>query len=279
MKLMTHMLIGAIVLFSFVPVKAESSNDPCELTISIPERVIDAQTVIFGEIHGTKEAPFAFLSAVCSALQIFPDKPLVIGLEYPSEQSNELQRFLSSDGSESAKAQLLASEFWQRSPQGGHASAAILDLIESLRDLIEQTSRISVVPFVGELGSDQFTRVANMANILNRSVEANEGASHLVLVGNLHARTKGEDPIYGDRNMAKQLKGTVISVNLASRYGNYWVCTQEGCGRRESKQQTGTDFGKLPSAQPIFVESEFYDLAILFDQFTASPPAASELVQ
>lgn len=255
----------------------ENDSDPCELTLRIPNHLLNDRIIVFGELHGTKEAPFAFLSAICSILEDNPDENMVVGLEYPSVYAEHLHTYLNSDGNTDAREHFLATPFWTRDRQDGRTSLAMLDLIEAIRRLKKSTERISVVAFVPVVRSGQFEQQQyeqNMAEILNRSMEEHSDRRHVILVGNLHARrTKGWQDNPEFEFMFALLNGQKSAIDIESRYGTYWACTRDGCGRQALQAKSNADFGELPSNKPKVVERERYHWAIRFEQFSASPPA------
>src|SRR5699024_11903892 len=69
---------------------AIESDWPCDLTLTMPAELVDNNVLVFGELHGTKEAPFAFLSAVCERLSLSGDEAVSVGLEYPIAEAESL---------------------------------------------------------------------------------------------------------------------------------------------------------------------------------------------
>lgn len=263
----------ACVLWGYFSSAASAGADPCDFTLSIPISLIDADVAVFGELHGTKEAPFLFLSAVCEGLRRSVEKTVYVGLEYPQVESDHLLRYINSAGSVQEQEQFLETDFWRRKTQDGRTSVAMFELIDSLRQLREGTDRVEVFAIVPEAGSGRHEQF--MAAAIDKSVKQNRGSPHFVLVGNLHSRRKtwqsGETEI---RPMLLWLEAETIAVNIFSRHGDYWACTIEGCGLRSLAGEPG-EFGTLRTARPKIDSSSHHDHSVVFDRFTASPPAYS----
>jgi hypothetical protein len=103
----------------------------------------DKRAFIFGEIHGTAEAPALFADFVCAAAQ---QGPVLVGLELAEEEQPALDVFLASDGSPQARAALLARPHWQS--QDGRASRAKLALVERLHALRAAGLPVGALAFV-----------------------------------------------------------------------------------------------------------------------------------
>lgn len=155
-----------------------SSEDLCDFTLSIPISLVDAEVAVFGELHGTKEAPFLFLSAVCEGLRNSAEKTVYVGLEYPQVEADHLLRYINSAGSIQEKEQLLETDFWRRKTQDGRTSVAMFELIDSLRQLRKGTDRVEVFAIVPEAGSGRHEQL--MAAAIDKSVKENRGSPHLV---------------------------------------------------------------------------------------------------
>lgn len=266
------LLWGSCLVSGLQGAEAATPNEPCEWTMHLPERLVEPEVVVFGEMHGTKEAPYVFLSAVCAALAASPEGEVVAALEYPIVEAENLQTYLDSDGSDVAQRQLMASGFWQRETQDGRTSLAMFRLIDALRQLRAADDRITVVPFVPQAGSGEHEQ--RMAEILERSIRERESAQHFVLVGNLHARKtigRSSDPEF--RSMVRRMAKEPMSVVIAAARGDYWACTMKGCGRKSRGDKDQGQFGSLPMLQPVLRPHRHYDWTIIMDRYTASPPA------
>jgi hypothetical protein len=188
--------------------------------------------LIFGEVHGSREAPRAFAAIVCEAAR---RGPVVVGIERPPTLTAPIQSFIDSDGGAQAEASLLTAVF--DGSQYGLSSGAFLDLFRSLRDLRARGATLRVVAFQGgEFGpaDNQTPYELSLAQHIIRASEGLPGARVVVLVGNLHARKTPippNDNRPGFEPMAMHLpRGDVLSFDLAYGEGEVFNCTPSGCG-------------------------------------------------
>lgn len=251
---------------------SDAIADPCNFSLRIPSSLLDAEVVVFGELHGTKEAPLVFLSAICERLRNSSNETtIIVGLEYPQIESEHLLRYVNSSGSAEEKDQLLETFFWKREMQDGRTSVAMFELIDSLRRLRKITGRLDVFAIVPKAGSGRHEEL--MAAAIDQSVQHNLGSPHFILVGNLHSRrTVGRANDADFRPMLRWVEAESISVNIFSRHGDFWACTVDGCGLR-SLPGEDDEFGTLRTAMPKIDSSAHHDHSIVFDRFSASPPA------
>ena len=91
--------------------------------------VPDALLLLFGEMHGSKEAPALIHGLACSVSE---KQAVAVGLEMPSQDQARLDAFMASDGKADDVDTLLATDFWQQG-RDGRSSAAMFQLIEDLR--------------------------------------------------------------------------------------------------------------------------------------------------
>jgi hypothetical protein len=251
---------------------ANESDWPCDLTLNMPAELVDNDVLVFGELHGTKEAPFAFLSAICERLSLSGDEAVLVGLEYPIAEAESLLDYIRSSGSEADQERLLSTPFWSREMQDGRTSVAMLELIEALRYLKQETGRLDVFAIVPNSGSGRHDEL--MADAINESIKKRPSSPHFILVGNYHSRkTVGRRGDEGFRSMVHWIDSDPLTVAVASKYGDYWACTMDGCGRLLLGEPNEGEFGTLRSARPRVGENPHHDFALVFDSFSASPPA------
>jgi len=269
-KVLLFCLIANVV--ASITHASEIQADPCDFSLNVPSTIMESNVVVFGELHGTKEAPFVFLSAICERLNRFDEETITVALEYPQVESEHLLSYMNSSGSPEDRTQLLETFFWKRQAQDGRTSVAMLELIDSLRRISKETGRLEVIAIVPEAGSGKHEEL--MATAINHSVQQRPESPHFVRVGNLHSRRGVGRPGDSDfRPMLGWIEGDSVSVNIFSRHGDFWACTAEGCGRR-SLSGEDAEFGTLGTAMPRLDKSSHHDYAIIFDRFSASPPAA-----
>lgn len=141
--------------------------------------------VILGEAHGTKEPPALFADLVCAYAA---SGPVTAGVEFLPAEQPALDAYLASDGGVQARTRLLASEAW--ADTHGRASAAMLDLIDSLRRFKAAGADLSVVAFdhpsEGPAGTSD-ARETGMARLLMAAKAARPAAPVLALTGVGHA--------------------------------------------------------------------------------------------
>lgn len=232
-------------------------------------------SVLFGEMHGSVEAPAFFLGAVCSPLRDRSVPAVVVGLEFPLEQSEPIAAYLDSAGRPADGTALLSTAFWRRSEQDGRTSAAMFELVEGLRVLSHADSRLQVAVFDDRSGDARGERERMMARAWQKSRAAHPGAMSLALTGNLHARrTAGfaGDPAY--RPMAMHLDGPVATYAFRGNGGRIWACMADGCGIHD--QPGRDDAASTPDwRMERVVPSQNYDGLVDLGPYSPSPPAVA----
>lgn len=227
--------------------------------------------LIVGETHGTNEFP-AVIRRYASGDRV------LIGLEIPHSEQQSIDRYLQSDGTASDRMAILSGEFWQPTRlQDGRSSAAVLDLIEFVRQRRHAGLAVGIFAFdidqlQGSLelilpGKVNWTseRDAMMANQIEWNVRSYPGYQVVILVGSVHSiLTRGApwDPQY--ESMAYRL-GRMIPVEriaLVHEGGTAWTCNgpsadQLTCGEhpaqptKSSLRVSGAlSLGKLTAAKP-----------------------------
>lgn len=264
-------LLCCLLPFLLISV-AKASDCAGEVVLPPFER---GSALILGEVHGTVEAPAYFLRVVCAIARHDPGAELVVGLEYPSGEQSHLDTFLVSGEVGQARAELLATPFWQRRMQDGRSSAAMLQLVESLWSLRRDGFRVRVVAF-DDWQVD--ARDKAMAGILDAAVEARRDARLVVLTGNVHARKTpgfGANPEF--RSMAAYLKVPTRSLAFRARRGTYWACRPD-CGVVDATpNELASELPRfdLTAAEP----SAHYDGIIELGVVSASLPAVSAVAR
>jgi hypothetical protein len=223
--------------------------------------------VLLGEIHGTSEGPEAVADLACLALD--RGFRVAVGLEIPVAEQAAVDLFLESEGTAQDRSKLISSQFWQKDYQDGRSSAAMLELIETLRRYKAEGGQVRVVLF--DERTTHWSRDRSMANVLARAYQRDALSFFVALTGNLHSDLTGE----GDSGpMGYELRrllqyGEIVSLRLTHGGGTAWVCTPEECGvvklrGREATAGIELEPGPAPGSQ---VGS--YHLG----EITASPPA------
>jgi hypothetical protein len=222
-----------------------------QLTCSAPDGWLGveargARFVVFGEIHGTAQAPQLVSDVICGlALR---EKRVLLAIEFSSVNDPALQEAW--NATESGFRHALERGGWERRDDGV-GSVAMRSLVERAHVLKSRGAQIDIVAFNGARDDDQRERFADLSgqgpheaaqaeNIANAADAADYDAV-IVLVGNFHA--KKDTVAVGNatfETMASRLEqyGSVISLNYASAGGTSWNC------------QAREDFEFIPG-QPI----------------------------
>lgn len=234
--------------------------------------------VLLGEMHGTVEIP-AFVAALTCQLAR-GGLPVQVGLELPRQEQPLLDRFLKSSGGPAAQEALLEGEFWQREVQDGRSSQAQLALLDSLRQQRAAGLPVEVFAFDDREITGQEPRERAMADAILKAHQKAPKALTLVLVGNLHARTKpgahwDPDFLFTGAYLAREVP-EIISLDAAYEDGDAWVCIgaqASDCGvckvRGNAPEAGLTRKIHLSAAMDERGFSGFYAVGAL----TASPPA------
>lgn len=239
----------------------------------LPEIAAAGATTVFGEIHGTREAPEFFGDVVCNAA--LGSQHVLVGLELPSSETGAVQAFLAGND------QLAGREFWTQPFQSGRTSAAMLAMLSELRRIIQSNPRVELFLFDIPQGVDPQGRDARMADAILRTRASDREAVVLLLVGNLHARkTKGVPWDSDLEPMAYHLvtRGLrVISLNLRNPKGTAWICSSNDAASCGPAGMGGEEPSPGASPRGIRLDGatspEGYDGVYIVSSMTASPPA------
>ncbi len=221
---------------------------------------------IFGELHGTQEAPTLVGNLACRAAS--SGLPVRVGLEIPSNMQPNLGAFLSSDGNQHDVEQLTQGIFWTYGD--GRSSKAMLALIDRVRLLKQAGKNINV--FLFDIATmDIASRDKHMAKNILSAIERDPNAVFLILTGNLHARTK---PHRWMSWYIVQAHTHLVSLNMANARGSAWTCTRDGCG---PMRMGGRDRGQQPFIERFDQpDDNGYNGLFYVGAVTASPPAKPE---
>lgn len=216
-----------------IPTTAPSAQHVCELPggwNAVAQRNPDF--VVFGETHGTKEAP-AFIAALTCAVAKGGQRVLV-AIEHNASADASLQAAWSRPNEEFGEALL---ETGWSGREDGVASEAMFDLVTGLHRLKQEGFAISIVAFNGARDEDQRSRWAHIPgqgsheaaqaeNIANAAAQG-EYDIVVVLVGSLHAIRQSIE-LNGTTidPMARQLSqyGEVIALEMRHAGGTAWNC-------------------------------------------------------
>lgn len=226
--------------------------------------------VIVGEMHGTNETPDAFANLVCLAAKA--RGPVTVAIEYPADMQPVLDAWLASDGSDAARAALLAGPFWRKPMQDGRTSIAFLRMLDRLRLMHLAGTVLSVRGFDAPWdGSDKRDRNAAMADRLTKIADTVPGLT-LVLVGNYHAIIREIPSPRGAVHPAASLlpADKRVAVDVAGAGGSMWNCQMAGCHLY--------DYGPQPSGPAVIAPDTSpdrrYDVIYTLGRpFTGAEPA------
>lgn len=265
----------ALVLATAIPaitLAAEgSAQSACPSAFSTPPQVAAAYLVIFGELHGTNEAPALVAEFVCQALKT--GKRAGVGLEISSSEQPSIDSYLASSGTPADRAALLRGPFWHRSFQDGRSSVAMANLIESLRRLKAETPAVQVVAMSSNLSG--MRPDASMAQTLKEAMDTSASDKWVVLVGNVHAAKVSliaNNPDY--QSLAYHLASAhPFSVNIEFGSGTAWNCKAVcGLSTLHSQGRVASNGFQLDTASRPGFDAVFQIITA-----TASAPAISQM--
>lgn len=234
--------------------------------------IVAGGVIVFGELHGTTELP-AFVGRVLTA--VAERRPVVLGLEIPRSEQPAIEAYMAGSGGASERERLLGAPFWRQDYQDGRRSVAMLALVEHARQLRAGGSDVRVLAFDIAGASDPAGRDLAMAERLMEDRTSHPDATHVVLVGSLHA-ARGELAQFAGRTwMVEHLaRGGVkaLALRVAYEHAMPWVCFDgeaDHCGPAEMKGEPAGSPGVHLSA-----DSPNYDGVFVVPRLTTSPPVA-----
>jgi hypothetical protein len=182
----------------------------------LKQRLPQAGTVIFGEMHGSAEIPKFFFD--CAREFAAHGESFRVFLEFQASDNETVERFMRGEIDD---RELIKAPHWSR--QDGRASLAMLDLLRDLKAL--PGTRVGVFGF-DRGGREADREKAMMENVL--SAYSSTGYN-LVLTGNIHARLARGMPWNPDlvpfaRHLQQKLP-TLVSLNARYPAGSAWTCS------------------------------------------------------
>lgn len=192
----------------------------------------DPDFVVFGELHGTREAPALIAQIVCA--EAMQGRRVLLAVEHSSFYNPGLQDAwrLAHDAFRAALSHL----GW-RGQDDGVASEAMLMLVTSAHSLKEKGAAIDIVAFNGTRDDAQRARFANLpsqgpheaaqAENIAEAAARNDYDRVIVLVGGLHAATAPLSiggPEFEPMAMRLRVYGTVLSLAMQHAGGTSWNC-------------------------------------------------------
>jgi hypothetical protein len=261
--------VRAVLSLLATAATATADENTCTPVVEVDTVLRPGMVLLLGEIHGTNEGPAAVTNIACAALE--HDLDVTVGLEIPQSENERIERYLRSAGTPWDHAQLLAGDFWQRDNQDGRSSQAMLDLIEALRALRDETDRVEVVVIdnpVAAQGRDRF-----MAQWLKLAIMDDPQRLFITLTGNMH---NGLKPFDDERapmgHYLSQLlpRTEIVSLEITHSGGTAWVCTPQECGIVRLRGDPSFEPGIERFAH---VDQQGYSGRIHVGAVEASPPA------
>ena len=260
---------------------AEAPTPPsCDPLAGVDRLELEPGTLLlFGELHGTAEAPALFADVACRASQ--RGVSVRVGLELPHQDTAAIETYLASDGWEDDREALLSGPFWQREYQDGRSSRAMADLLEELRVLASTGLPLGVTLFdSNEPAASGQARDRAMAERLARVAESHPAEVLLVLTGNLHARLGRGTPFDPDYEPLGHLlrralpDRRILAFDFSSTGGIAWTCTSgkaEDCRARSlGGRGEGSERRLTVSDEP---DEHGFHGTYHVGAMTASPPA------
>ena len=223
--------------------------------------------IVFGEYHGTVEAPQFFLD--CIREFVAKKEKVSVFLELPVTENQLLSNYGAGRIDERT---LVQSSHWKI--EDGRSSVAMLELLRALRTDLAAGRVASVAGIDQAKGGDYAVRDRDMAD--NFMTAYRGQAYSMVLVGNLHARlTKGVpwDPKLKPFAMyVREKVGQMVSLDLRYGAGSAWSCTPK-CGPDSMGEHlVGVTLPAVPSVEIQHTDAA-YDGTWYVGQLNASPPA------
>ena len=244
--------------------------------------------VVFGELHGTHEAPRFLGSLACSLAR--DGKRVLIAIEFHVEDNEALQRAWATDRAK-FETFLLEAGSWGR--QDGVASEAMYSMLDALHRLRTLGYPIEIAAFNGAANPEQRAKFAHLPGQgPHEALQAENIASFaragnfdhvLILVGNLHAQKNSSmlGGAVGDP-MAKRLEhyGKVISLDIKHGGGFAWGCRRSSPQELECSQFAVGKTSDLTRAPFISLNDDInsesakanYDGFYWLGPITSSPP-------
>ncbi len=262
----------------------------------------DPRFVVFGEIHGTKEAPAFFGNVACSLAA--QGERILVAVELSATLDADFQAAWRLPAAQSADA--LRKIGWA-GREDGVSSKAMFNMLVRLHAMKEQGYAIGIVTFNGARDEAQRARFsalpgqgpheAAQAENIRDAAAARPYDRILVLVGNFHARMRPVD--WGGlvfKPMVMQLAEpeNIVALEMQTAGGTAWDCglkpgvvVQPGepitddaieCGSHPHAGQADLDRPPFVSLTPFpnASKDEDYDGFFWLGKVSASPPAVVE---
>ncbi len=241
--------------------------------------------LLVGEMHGTAQVPELVGRMVCHAADAH-NATVILGLELASDNQQAVDAFLMGDGGDESVVALLEAPHFASSTKDGRNSAAMVNLLVSLRVWRAAGGRIIVVCFDAPAGrgTSAAARDEIMASTLLAAHRDRPMSTLVVLSGNIHNRTVPGVP--WDASFVpmgahlRQAFPALVSLDFRSAGGTFWACMgspngESTCGIHQGK---GTDRGSNPFVELHGERDERgFDGVLYVGRTSASEPAVDVL--
>lgn len=272
---MRHLLLLLLVL----PCCATSAGaaEPCRPVDGLAPLLEPKTVLLFGELHGTAEAPAFVGNALCLATEA--GRKVTLAFEVPHEETERFAAFLASDGGEAARAALLGGAFWTRPFQDGRGSLAMLGLVDTARRLRAAGKDVEI--FLFDAAEPTRSRDLEMANRLRPAIAAAADRLFVILTGNFHSQlTRGREGYPAFVPMGFYVKDhhqgrRVVALDNLYTGGSAWICqSATDCGETKLGGGGGLpDWTVVAGAEPA---ERGHHGRYHLGAISASPPAAAK---
>lgn len=185
----------------------------------------NAKLILFGELHGSKEAPDLIGQLACA---IARKQAVAVGLEIPATDQALIDAFLASAGTPADRRRPTRSEFW-KSSRDGRSSAAMLSLIDQVRKISKQSGNIDLFAF--DRRSGHLTDgSAELANGIRQYQRRYPDRRVIALMGKAHASQSSRQVNGKTEPSAASLLQDPLTILLIHPAGSAWNCIGLECG-------------------------------------------------
>lgn len=252
-----RILIAAFAIMLAAPALSEDTpaNSPATATACTAPQGWDAVVardpdfVVFGELHGTREAPALIARIVCS--EAMQGRSVLLAVEHSSWQNAAWQEAWALP--HAAFREALPELGW-RGRDDGVASEAMLALVMGAHALKGDGAAIDIVAFNGARDDAQRARFADLPaqgpheaaqaeNIAEAAARKNYGRV-IILVGELHAEVAPLSiggPQFDPMALRLGGYGSVLSLGMQHAGGENWSCQLSAVNKLAPGQEITDD--------------------------------------
>lgn len=192
----------------------------------------DPDFVVFGETHGTSEAPSLVARVVCA--EALAGQRILLAVEHSASQNRAWQAAWALPHEEFRAA---LPDFGWRGRNDGVASEAMLALVLNAHALKDRGAAIDIVAFNGARDDEQRARFVDLpsqgpheaaqAENIAEAAALKDYDRVIVLVGSLHAATAPisiDGPVFEPMAMRLRSYGAVLTLDMQHAGGASWSC-------------------------------------------------------